>query len=85
MNGPLSGGFALPKSRAITGTTDERSKDLTQQRYDALKAAEQKKCEKCGQPFRPPANFLAAKLCFGCKPSKPFIKHEARRDGWSRS
>jgi hypothetical protein len=83
MNGPLSGGFPLPKSWDIHGTTDERSKDLTQGKYDALKAAKQKFCEKCGRPFRPPANFLAAKLCFDCKPSRPFVKHEARREGWS--
>src|SRR2546422_9946826 len=74
----------------ITGTTSELTKDLTQDRYNQLvEEAEARaevrlpKCEKCGKPFKPPYNFPSAKFCFDCKPAKPFIKHEARRSGWS--
>ena len=70
----------------ITGTTSELTKDLTQDRYNQLvEEAEARlpKCEKCGKPFKPPYNFPSAKFCFDCKTAKPFIKHEARRPGWS--
>lgn len=81
-----------PQLKPITGTTSELSKDLDQARYEQLKAQEDReriaslpKCEKCSRPFKPPYNFPAAKLCFDCKPVKPFIKHEARREGWTRN